>query len=76
MVRLLTVYNLLTNRKQEMQIGAIISKEAAVTSSVLQGSVLWPTLFALYISDMLDLNLNSKIVSFADYTKIVGVPGV
>ena len=44
------------------------SDSKPVLSGVLQGSVIGPTLFLIYIN-YLDENINSKILKFADDTK-------
>ena len=62
----------LTCRKQKVLIRGETSKWSEVTSGVPQGSVLGPLLFLIYIND-LDSGIVSKLVKFADDTKIGGV---
>jgi len=52
-------------------LGGQVSDWSEVLSSVPQGSVVRPVLFVLYINDIHD-SLNSKILKFADDTKIYG----
>ena len=46
------------------------SEVFSVTSGVPQGSILGPMLFLLYVNNMPDTVASSKVVAFADDTKI------
>ena len=61
----------LSDRKQRVILGSSTSKWAPVTSGVPQGSVLGPTLFIIYINDLVD-NLKSICKIYADDTKLFG----
>ena len=64
------IYNFLTNRKQVIKLQGVSSHESEVKSSVPQGTVLAPLLFIILLTDI-DKNVQgSKVVSFADDTKI------
>ena len=58
------------NRRQIVKFQNVFSKETIVSSGVLQGGVLSPTLFNIYISDIVR-NIKSKIFYFADDLCIV-----
>uniref|UniRef100_A0A3B3RVY9 Reverse transcriptase domain-containing protein n=1 Tax=Paramormyrops kingsleyae TaxID=1676925 RepID=A0A3B3RVY9_9TELE len=64
--------NWLTDRKQRVVIRGSMSQWACVHSGVPQGSILGPLLFLIYINDI-DTNIYSKLVKFADDTKVGGV---
>ena len=69
--KLLTwIESFLSNRRQRVVLGDTVSDWSAVTSSVPQGSVLGPTLFILYINDLVDIIKNRSIL-YADDTKII-----
>ena len=60
----------LSNRKQRVILGEFLSEWAKVNSGVIQGSVLGPILFIIFINDLIDQIKNSPKV-FADDTKII-----
>ena len=60
----------LTDRKQVVRIEDTISSELLVTCGV-QGTILGPILFILYIKDLFDLMPRGEIISFADDTCLV-----
>ncbi|CAG4940655.1 unnamed protein product [Colias eurytheme] len=62
----------LTNRKQYVKIDGIASEVLPIKFGVPQGSILGPTLFTLYINEIVNLPLNSaQIISYADDTAII-----
>jgi len=63
------IENWLRGRKQRVVLGGQASEWSDILSGVPQGSVLGPILFVLYINDI-DDTINSKILKFADDTKI------
>ena len=60
----------LSNRKQRVVLGDATSDWTNVTSGVIQGSVLGPTLFIIYINDLSDCCRFSFSSSYADDTKM------
>ena len=60
----------LSGRKQRVILGEFLSEWVKVNSSVIQGSVVGPLLFILFINDLVDYIVN-KSKLFADDTKIL-----
>jgi len=63
------IRNFLVGRKQKVVLNNNESELSEVVNGVLQGSVLGPILFNIYVSDM-PLTVNSPIVLFADNVKM------
>ena len=59
----------LTHRRQRAIADGVISNWKSVLSAFPQGSVLGPILFLIYIND-LDDDISSKVLTFADDTKL------
>ena len=64
------ISSFLSNRTQRVKIKSTISDPKSVLSGVPQGSVLGPTLFLVYINDIVDSVKNSEILLFADDLKV------
>ena len=60
----------LTGRSQSVKLNGLCSSPLPVKYGVPQGSILGPTLFSLYINDLMDF-VNCDIVFYADDTVII-----
>ena len=60
----------LTHRRQRVIVDGEISNWKSVLNGVPHGSVLGPILFLIYINDLED-DISSKVLKFADDTKVV-----
>ncbi|KAG5666481.1 hypothetical protein PVAND_014508 [Polypedilum vanderplanki] len=58
--------NYLDNRIQKVKIGNDLSQDRVISYGVVQGSVLGPLLFSLYINDIHKLRLNGQLFMYAD----------
>ena len=56
---------LITGRNQYVQVGDYKSDILRITKGVLQGSILGPLLFCLYINDIVDF-VDAEVVLFSD----------
>ena len=67
----LWIQSFLTNRTQTVRLNSCYSKSCPVTSGVVQGSVIGPILFNIYINDVIDqTDHNITIKLFADDLRI------
>ena len=61
---------LLTDRLQRVKLSGISSNWISVKQGVPQGTILGPVLFLIYVNEMRDLRITSKIVQYADDTLV------
>ena len=65
------VGDFLSERTQRVVLGPHASREVQVASGVPQGSVLGPTLFTIYVNDLLEA-IGHSCKAYADDTKLLG----
>ena len=61
----------LSNRKQFVQYGDLLSQKTDILMGVPQGSILGPLLFIIYIKDMVHSSELFKLIHFADDTTLI-----
>ena len=64
------IRNYLSNRHQRVKFGSTLSSYLEILKGVLQGSILCPILFNLFIKDLMFFLQETEDCSFADDTKI------
>ena len=64
------IIDYLSNRTQAVKVKGHISSERRVTSGVIQGSVLGPLLFIIFVNDVDDVVTNCSLLKYADDIRI------
>ena len=60
----------LTQREHCVRVNDAQTPYEVVESGIAQGTILGPIMFILYINDVVDLSLSSKVILYADDAKI------
>ena len=66
------ISSFLTDRTQSVIINGLASQPVSVPSGVPQGSLIGPLLFVLYLNDLFNVRIKSKLIAYADDTKLFG----
>lgn len=66
------IQNLVSNRTMSFKIDGVRSSLITADSGVPQGCLISPFLFNIFLNDMFDLPLSSKIIAYADDIKLLG----
>lgn len=70
-VALNIIRSYLTNRKQVVKLDETFSDELIVQTGIPQGTILGPLLFIVFVNNLLGLNSDALIMSYADDTAII-----
>ena len=68
--------NLFSNRKQIVISNGVMSNAVDVTSGLVQGSILGPVLFNVFINSVFELQYHGYLSGYADDLKLLSFPGV
>jgi len=63
--------NFLTNRSQQTKVDNSLSNITNLSSGVVQGSVIGPLLFVLFINDIANLFNDGRLIVFANSTPMI-----
>ena len=67
------ITDFLTDRKQRMRLGKLVSEPRTISTGAPQGCVLSPLLFSLYTDNCTSSHPSVKLLKFADDTTLIGL---
>lgn len=67
------ISNFLTDRKQRVRLGKLVSESRTISTGAPQGCVLSPLLFSLYTNNCTSSHPSVKLLKFADDTTLIGL---